>query len=86
MQTTPPDPSRSHLQAVASAVEAWLSQHGRRPGMGSQTSGGLWQDSAYRGDINCWVSPVELRDPGQPLLAACLKMLAGLCGQLSEQG
>lgn len=73
-------------QAVASAVETWLLQHGRRPGMGSQASGGLWQDSSYRGDINCWVNPAELKEAGQPVLAACLQMLSGLRTQLVQQG
>lgn len=73
-------------QAVAAAAEAWLSRHGRQPGMGSSSSGGLWHDPSFRGDINCWVTPAELEAAEQPLLAACLEMLLGLRPQLAAQG
>lgn len=54
--------------------------------MGSNASGGLWHNTSYRGDINCWVTAPELQAAGQPLLAACLEMLAGLRKQLAAQG
>lgn len=73
-------------QATATAARAWLAQHGRRPGMGSNSSGGLWQDASYRGDITCWATGAELQAAGQALPAACLKMLAGLRLQLAAQG
>jgi hypothetical protein len=80
------EPASTRAQALSAAVEAWLSKHGRRPGMGSSSSGGLWHDPSYRGDINCWVTPAELTAAGQPLLAACLDMLSGLRTQLAAQG
>jgi hypothetical protein len=74
------------VQAVAAALEHHLRKHGRRAGMGSSSSGGLWQDASLRGDVNCWATAAELRAAGQPLLAAVLQLLASLRGQLSAAG
>lgn len=73
-------------QAAATAMEAWLAAHGRRPGMGGSASGGRWHDEQLRGDITSWANEGELQAAGQPLLAAVLHALAALRCQLAQQG
>jgi hypothetical protein len=74
------------MQAAAAALDAWLASHGRRPGMGAQTSGGRWHDEQLRGDVTSWANEAELQAAGQPMLAAVIHMLASLKPQLSQQG
>lgn len=76
----------SLTQQVAAAVESWLASHGRRPGMGTAGSGGLWHDMAYRGDVTSWVTAQQLKDAGQPLIAAVVQLMVSLKQQLTEQG
>eukprot|EP00775_Hariotina_reticulata_P013751 gene13751-13870_t len=52
--------------------------------MGSDASGGLWVDPNHRGDITSWVSLPELAN--QPLLAAVVRLLQSVRGQLSQHG
>lgn len=73
-------------QDVAKAVDDWLQQHGREPGMGSASSGGLWHDAQHRGDVTSWVTAQELEAAGSPLLAGVLQLLASLKQQLTQQG